>query len=156
MTDPLTLVGSLVGKRPWSVQLGVGSFLLFDFGQTVQASAGVTRGEWCLWLYCTPWRIRTETRLLLGSEDTREKIAAEIKQLENKTVVRCDLIKPTLDLVITFENGLRLETFSFDNTDAEHWKLFAPDSMILVAGPGFNLRYGRADLPQDELEPLTV
>jgi len=64
------------------------------------------------------------TNLDFRSEDTREKIAAEIKQLENKTVVRCDLIKPTLDLVITFENGLRLETFSFDNTDAEHWKLF--------------------------------
>jgi hypothetical protein len=102
-------------------------------------------GEWSLWIRCAPWRIRTENRLLLGSEDDREILKTQIGQLTGSTVAHSMLVLPTMDLIIEFESGARLETFSIEGTNYEHWTLNYPESMTMTAGPGFSIRYGRAD-----------
>jgi hypothetical protein len=146
MINPIEIVKSLAGKYPSRFELGIGSFLTLDFGREVELSTGKKRAEWHLWIYCTPWRLRRKTRLIVGSEDDRDKIGREINRLGNKMIVRCDMSWPTLDLTIEFEDGIYLETFSTGYDDeTEHWMLFYPNNMVLTAGPGFRMRYGNGD-----------
>lgn len=152
MNDPIALIRSLEGKRPWRVQLGIGSFLVFDFGKPIQLTEEHTCGEWGLWIRCSAWRLRTKDQLLIGSEETREKLEAEIIKLENYLIVRSELNRDTLDIQLEFDTGLLLETFSFVVTEYEHWSLNYPEGMVLIAGPGLQLHYGRADLPRDQLK----
>lgn len=111
--------------------------IVFDFEPQAQDGKTQTSEGWSLWLRCTPWRLRAGQQLLLGSEDSREEIAAGILQLEHRVIARCEFDIRTLDLCVEFDAGLCLETFSFARADYEHWSLRTPDGMVLIAGPGF-------------------
>ena len=67
-------VASLVEKKPWRVELGVGSFVTLHFGEprvtSERTPSGETReytfGAWHLWVYCSSWRLAAFTRSLTG------------------------------------------------------------------------------------------
>lgn len=133
-------VGKLVGKAPWRVGLGHGSFLSLDFGEPVRSNRGVEHGEWHLWLYGTAWRIDSMTSIVAGSEDDRDKLATDVVCLERKFVTSVDVDHVSLRLELDF-GDLKLSAFPVHSAEAEHWMLFMPSGEVLVAGPGSRFRW---------------
>ena len=77
---------------------------------------------------------------MVGCEDDRSKIESIIKEIENKTLMNFDVLFPSLDAVLQFENEIVSGLFSVISEDDEggsqHWMLFMPNEKVLVAGPG--------------------
>ncbi len=62
---------SFIGKLAWDVELGEGSFLTLEFGESVVQSETNLKlhGTGHLWVYCCAWRIETPDDVLAYSED---------------------------------------------------------------------------------------
>lgn len=125
----------LLGKAPWNVKLGIGSFLTMDFGtpqpETFRGKSFV-HGEWHLWIMHCGWRIENEGAILAASNDDHEQLAAAIEKLRLGSLVRAEVSRLS-DLALVFAGGLRLHTFTLHSSDYEQWELFKPDGMVWVA-----------------------
>lgn len=130
-------VEPILGQKPWNVSLGNGSFLTMNFGREVSFKSKVdTKGEWYLWVYCCAWRLEKNDRVLAASEDSRSKLEAAIKTLEDLSVQSIELLKPAWDTVFTFDEGIILRLLTIHSEAYEHWMLFMPDNYVLIIGPG--------------------
>jgi hypothetical protein len=130
-------VSKLIGKAPWDVRLGEGSFLTMEFGKPeANPTSHVTHGEWHLWLYMCMWRIETQEAVLAGSEDDRSRIKKLLENLAFKTIEDIRVARPSLDLSIEFTSGVKLFTFADTTRSEEQWKLFTPDGNVLIAYGG--------------------
>src|SRR5512145_1043305 len=83
----------LIGQAPWSVWLGIGSFITLEFG-TPQQKYDRLVGEWNLWIQHSDWRIESLTTVIVASEDQREKIDEKIKVLEGQKIISIDVLYP--------------------------------------------------------------
>ncbi len=145
-----TIVAPLIGMKPWSVRLGIGSLLNFEFGKELKDEGYIhATGEWHLWVYMCAWRLQTAHDVLVGSEDFRDLIQYEIQRLEGKTLESIKLSWPALETEILFETGLLLRLFPIYTSDHDHWMLFTPDRKVLTIGPGNTWSYERSDDEED-------
>jgi hypothetical protein len=78
------LLHTIVGKRPWKVWKGVGSFLLFEFGRREVDPGGNTHGSFCLWIYMARWRIKKGRKEIAHSESPDAQIAKAASKLRGK------------------------------------------------------------------------
>jgi|SRR5882762_6011271 len=143
------IFSDLIGRPPWGVRLGEGSFLTMEFGKPeANQSNGIVHGEWHLWLYMCMWRIETKEKVLAGSEDDRTSIKLLLETLDFGATQGADINLPSLDLSIRFSSGVSLTTFSCTTRSDEQWMLFTPGGNILTAYGGGAFHYGMANEPR--------
>lgn len=131
----------LLGKAPWNMKLGIGSFLTMEFGAPQpEAFRGKTfvHGEWHLWIMHCGWRMEREGAILAASNDDHEQLDAAIDRLSLGPLVQAE-VNGLLDLTLVFVEDLRLYTFTLHSSDYEQWELFRPDGLAWVAEPGGRL-----------------
>ncbi|MCG8362989.1 MAG: hypothetical protein MJA27_06600 [Pseudanabaenales cyanobacterium] len=156
MKEVQAIIQPLIGQRAWDARIGVGSFLLIEFGKVVSKTAKATprrpeytydRGEWGLWLYGCQWRIEHKETILSSSvSETRGEMELAVSKFNSQTVETIDIAEPFWDAVFTFSNGHILKTFSTYMID-EHWTLRTPNGKYLAAGPGTNWEYRPGNIP---------
>ncbi|NEQ99298.1 MAG: hypothetical protein F6K30_21750 [Cyanothece sp. SIO2G6] len=134
------IIAPLLGQKAWGVSLGVGSSLTTEFGAPIldEPNAKKQHGEWHLWTYFCVWRLERQNRILVGAEDSWDRIASAIRHLENKSLKSVELFAPAWDSIFHFEDDILLRSFSIITfeEDAEHWKLFTPNGKVILLGPG--------------------
>lgn len=140
--DILKYWQQVVHQPAWGVKLGVGSFLTIEFGKKPAPSS---HGVWHFWVYGCAWRLEIDQNLRCGSQDSREWMAQEISKLEGE-ILQTVLIDPlSLDLKLQFTNQKTLTLFSVSAEDMEHWLLYMPDNIVLVAGPKYQAYFDKND-----------
>lgn len=85
----------LIGKKPWRVWKGVGSFLLFEFGRRHRAKPVGLRGTYTLWIQMADWRFRDSEHLLAHSDSPDEQIHHAAETLTHKrleSIVFCTVV----------------------------------------------------------------
>lgn len=91
-----------------------------------------------------PWRILRDAKILLSSEDHRQKyglpapidaVADARKLLDGKPVREFAVHPGTSDILVAFTDGLSLQILTFA-TGYECWQLERPGSPPIVAMPG--------------------
>jgi hypothetical protein len=137
----------LVGEQAWGTELGIGSFLTVEFGesQPPTEAGGGARGEWHLWVYCCAWRLEMEKEVVAASEDPRPKLEEAAQRLNGCTLRAIDVQRPALETTFTFDDGLTLRLFPVFSEDYEHWMLYDPSGNVLTIGPGTEWSYEEAD-----------
>lgn len=130
------------------ITLGHGSFLTLDFGKEIKTNifykneeSSEKRGEWRLWVYMCCWRIDIDDEPLVGSNDSREKISLLLNKINGKKLTGFKIINNSLDVILNFENNIRLILFSCNTEEDEQWMLFTPDYHVLVIGPANAVSY---------------
>ena len=147
------IVASLKGMAPWGVNLGVGSFLTMEFGKPkTKPSEGTAHGEWHLWLYMCMWRIETQDKVLVGSEDDREAIRTTLERTTFDSIHEIKVALPSLDLSIEFNSGIKVLTFSCSIKGDEQWMLFTPDGKVLTVYGGGQMHYASSSEPRHMIE----
>jgi hypothetical protein len=134
----LDIFDPLLGKAPWNVQLGIGSFLTLEFGPPeTESFRGKTKvhGQWHLWLQDCAWRIEKDNRINAASGDDHQQLSLAITKLQFGSLEKAE-VNDFLDISLNFAGGLRLRTFTADSSENEQWELFKPDGMVLVAHAG--------------------
>lgn len=169
-TDSVTIQDKLAPliseeEKIWQPKQGIGSFLTFELGaKATRKSAEIQclkrakkyrrhplpdRGVWHFWIYMCAWRIEKNDKILAGAEDSRSRIGAALKSLDGQRLTSVNIVSPFLDTLFTFENSLKLRTFSRDSQeDGEHWMLFTPDDNVLALGPGASWSYHKSSEPR--------
>jgi hypothetical protein len=146
LSEIYKLINPLLGQRIWKAWLGEGNFLILELGSQINdPKLKRPRGEWTLWVYMAAWRLETSAEIVTASEDEREKITVNIKQLEGLGVESIEVIYPSLDTTILFENGITLKIFSVYSDEETHWKLFMPNDKVLLVGPSNSWIYGNSN-----------
>lgn len=146
---PENAAAGLIGLEVWGAQQGHGSFLTLEFGD--RKPDDPERGAYHLWIYLCAWRIEHGDMLGAGSEDSEERIAASLGQINDNALTAITFERPSLST--TFEFGKsRLITFEIYTNESEddrpeQWMLFRPDNMVLSVGPGASWRLSPADQP---------
>ncbi|SRR5258706_11155722 len=144
-------VKPLIGQCSWEVWLGSGSFITLEFGKKIEAGKSpytYTRGEWCLWVQMSAWRLETKSDIITASEDTREGMSSGIKRLKGMTLCSIKLQPPSLETVLTFEDGFILRLFPIYSgaLTFDDWTLFCTDGYVLSVGCG-QWRYSPSNEP---------
>jgi hypothetical protein len=143
------IFSELIGRPPWGVRLGEGSFLTMEFGKPeANQSGGLVHGEWHLWLYMCMWRIETKEKVLVGSEDDRTSIRSLLETVPFDATRVANITPPSLDLSLEFNSGVSLVTFSVTTRSDEQWMLFTPDGNVLTTYAGGAFHYGKANEPR--------
>jgi hypothetical protein len=143
-------IAGLVGKTPWDVRLGVGSFLTLEFGKrVVRVGERREHGEWHLWLYMCNWRLQTSSAVLTGSSDEHDAIENSLKTVYWGSITEVIVIEPALDVSLSFDSGHQLRTFSSTSFDEDQWILYTPDDMALTASGDGHYRHSRVASRQE-------
>ena len=143
----------LINQKVRTIQKGHGSFLTIGFGADIlihHTEEARTRPEWLLWVYMCFWSIMKATKILADSDDEREIIEEALKEIEGKKLLNVEVLSKTYDMKLAFEDGIVLSLFSNNAEDDNvQWRLFTPDSQVLVAGPNEELSYHSAQLKEE-------
>ena len=140
---------NLIGQQVQHIKLGHGSFLTIGFGPDIHIEI-VKRGKkeikirpaWYFWTYMCSWDLEISEMSVATSEDDRGEIEEALISLENKKLLKVEVLNDLYDMKLEFEEGVVLLLFS-DNSEEDNvqWRLFTPDQHVLVAGPGNQLTY---------------
>ncbi len=134
----------IIGKRPWHVWKGVGSFMLFEFGRPRRNEDGSKSGTYTLWIYMADWRILKDRKELAHSEspDTTIHRAAEAltaKKLEC-VVLRAFIEKRKVrhGVALNFEEGCSLQAWAYPRgrADEDVFMLYTPSTFITYGRDG--------------------
>lgn len=117
-------LAQLVGQQASNATLGRGTFFTLELG------------AWHLWIYNTAWRLEHGTKVVAASQDGRDHIEQALRLLDGRTVNASSASGITHDLTLELDGELVLRTFAIHATEHEHWMLYRPDDLVLVAGPG--------------------
>ncbi|MFF3070216.1 hypothetical protein ACFVSN_06890 [Kitasatospora sp. NPDC057904] len=130
-------IGPLLGRPAWDVRRGMGSFVTMEFGRPQPPDRfGRVYGEYHLWIQMAAWRLETDDRVVVGSEDPG--LGEALAGLEGRALTEVVIRPPALATRFDF-GGLRLETFPMYRSDPEdgefdHWSLWLNPGEVLVAG----------------------
>ena len=91
-TNAENLLGSLIGKAPWSVWNGMSSVLVFEFGRKRRGMIG-SEGTFSLWVDMANWVIRKRGKETASSDCSRDKIVSAARNLERKKLTGITLKK---------------------------------------------------------------
>ena len=127
----------IVGKSPWRVWKGFGSFLLFEFGRAHRNEDGSQRGAYTLWIYMAKWRIRRSRRELAHSESPDKSIHRATEALTHKKLEAIVLSTVILKhrrrygAVFHFEDGYSLHATMYDRSkDEAIFMLYSPRACL--------------------------
>jgi hypothetical protein len=128
----------VLGMRPWSVKVGVGSFLTLEFGPRIKAH-GHIHGKWHLWIYQSNWKLFHLDRELVDSANDRKLISVSIRRLKETALTNVDCDPSSGKTVFSFEK-FRLVVSAADYLDRpderdHYWMFFMPDNEVLEVGP---------------------
>jgi hypothetical protein len=138
----------LVGQEAWGANVGFGTLLHVEFGEPMPLGLrGHIRGEWHLSSDFTAWRLDGPAGMISGSEDGRETMSGAIQGLNGRQLESAALIGLSPEATFKFEGGFELRLFPVFSSEHEHWTLFMPDHMVVVAGPGNEIVIQPADTP---------
>jgi hypothetical protein len=127
LTAIQTMVAPLLGHAPWSaLRHGSAVELLWE---------DASGTEWSLWPTCS-WQLLAGDQVLVGSEDSDERLDEELASLAGVPLVQVELVPPTLLTTWVFDRGYRLRLFPGRTYDSPHWELYTGDSGLLKVGPG--------------------
>jgi hypothetical protein len=118
-----SLFAPLVGQPAQGCWLGYGNMLFLEFGQSQPLLDREIhpRGECGLWSDHIEWRIELRDRVLSGSEDDRATMESGIKQINGKTFVSGEILRPSGDSVLTFSGEVVLRTFVIASEEDVRW-----------------------------------
>src|SRR5216684_6300764 len=95
----VNMVDTLVGKTPWGLRRGVGTFLTMEFGAAMSDSREkFVHGEWHLWLYNCVWRMEERDKIVLSSGDDFAKIDNLLQTLKLEIIRQIQIDDISLDL----------------------------------------------------------
>jgi hypothetical protein len=142
----------LVGQPCWSVQIsGVGSLVNLNFGERIRRKQPLTmpdfkltveerefQGAYVLYLEDCPWRLESAQVVLatwLDSSEAGGTLAVAAQRLRDQRVAAVELQRPGLDLVLRFEDDLRLRVFpdQIEADEGDNYALALPDRVYVVA-----------------------
>lgn len=135
----------LIGQKPWQVRLGWGSFITMEFGKRSRDSwmahgeqHSAVHGQWHLWIYQCDWKLTKNRRLVVSSDDPRDRIRLALGTLEGRTLESVHLFGDDFHTDFLFRGGLRLRTTGYEDgrEDEERWLLYTPDHKVLINLPG--------------------
>jgi len=117
----IEIIKSILGKAPWKVWKGVGSFLLFEFGRKHRDVNGNEFGSQTLWIYMAGWSVRRKGKELAHSEspDQRIKITAKrlvgqrFKSVWLKKIFLKDAVRHAA--LFSMDNGYALNAYMYIN-----------------------------------------
>lgn len=143
------LFGKMLSLEARDVKLGYGSFITMGFGDddiayeiTLRGKMEVhTRPEWYLWVYMCEWELEVNGEEVAYCEDDRDFLREAIKVMENKKLLKVEVLSDTYDLQLDFAEDVTLRLISNLEEDYEQWRLFTPERKTLVAGPYEVLSY---------------
>ena len=134
------LVRQLVGKKVSMTKHIHGSISHIGFGEEITKEVTLrgklrtdVRCEWLLVLYLCEWEMAVDDDILVDSDDSQDDIKDVLKMLNGKKVVEAELRRDCLDLFLSFEGNLNLETFASPSKKDERWWLFTPQRKVLKA-----------------------
>ncbi|MBA3915209.1 MAG: hypothetical protein H0X25_15440 [Acidobacteriales bacterium] len=142
--------GPVIGASPWKAELGVGSFLTFEFGKRVLED-GHQHGEWHLWISLANWELHHNARKLADSDAHRTVISVAVRRLKQAPLTE-----------VLFDEGKRVTTFVFGDfrltvapadylkdpdSDDDYWLFFMPEKRVMSLGPS-GLSVETSDVPQ--------
>jgi hypothetical protein len=142
MTTPAP-IQKLIGKSPWKVWKGFGSFLTFEFGRKRKDADGQSRGEFCLWIYMAGWQLKKGKKQIAHSESPDGVIIECVALLVGR---RLDAV--SLSTIVDksgdhysarfwFEGGFSLQAFMCDRREPSSiFMLFTPDSVLSYDNDG--------------------
>ena len=135
----------LIGRKPWQVRLGYGSFITMEFGKKTTDS-WVTRGkrfstvhgEWHLWIYQCDWKLTKSRKRVASSEDDRDRLGPAVEILQGRTLESVHIYDDSFDTDFLFSGGLTLRCtgYSDEDPDEERWLLYMPHHKVLLNLPG--------------------
>ena len=135
---------ALRGASVLDAQLGAGSIVMLDLG----IGGPPVPGEGWMRIECA-WRLETVAVVLAASEDPRAVLASHVRSLQGRSIRGVEVLSPSLELRIDFDDGKRLVVFPVyanpPGDDYDNWTLRTPDRKALVAGPGRNAQIVDAD-----------
>jgi hypothetical protein len=112
---------SIIGKCPWKVWKGFGSFLLFEFGAKKRdVITGTVHGAYCLWIYMAAWRIKKDGKEIANSESSDIVIERSTAALQGKrldaVILSCFVTRGELHCAarFEFEGGRTVQAFMND------------------------------------------
>lgn len=152
----------LVGERCWSFSAGAGtgSHLSLSFGRRIPRPISLTNpnlapgarendAEYSLFVECV-WRLDDENGVVCGAWDdnrTDGPMLQGLARLPGHRVTAVLLRRPSLDLELAFDHGLRLAVFCDQVNEeerADNYSVFLPQTVIVV---------GPRSVPRVELRP---
>lgn len=131
------------------VEPGYGSFVTMGFGNDMSYEIKIRgkmetkfRSEWFLWIYMCYWELKKKDQLLCYCEDEKVKMRESLKSLEDKKLLKAEILDDNYSMQLEFEDGMKLHLISNNSEeDNEQWKLFTPDRKVLTAGPFQEISY---------------
>lgn len=127
----------ILGKRPWRVWKGVGSFLMFEFGRPRRLFKESEKvGTFTIWIQMAEWRILKARRELAHSESSDKAIERAAEALQGKKVESATVLTYVTKYALrhgvqfSFEGGVRLIAWAYkrDGGNEAVFTLFSPDS----------------------------
>ena len=139
------LIQPIIGKRAWGVKAVLDSYIYLEFGSPRLRHARrpqpvTVRGEWLFWVTFAVWRLERDGSVIAGSQDRFAQFSPVVEVLEGKILLSAQVSLPALDVVLTFEDDLRLRLFIAhhlkrgDFGPIEGWNLYTPENKVLTAG----------------------
>jgi hypothetical protein len=142
----------LVGLPCWNLQAGaIGSLMSLHIGEKIPLNKPLPypntqlspdehkyRGEYVLYVEDCPWRLDGTDAVIASWTDSGapdSPLITGTRQLIGQRIEGLDLIRPGLDLILYFSNGLTLRVFpdQSDPDEGDNYSLSLADRTYIVA-----------------------
>ncbi len=126
----------LKNRPAWGLTRTHGSTFFLEIGNPkLRPGERKLHGEWHFLFEMCHWRFEDANTLLVGSDDSPQRINKEFRNLKLESVVHVETVPPSNDLQIEFSSGVRVRTFSTCSADAEatQWQLFDPSENVWIS-----------------------
>ena len=137
------LFGKVISLKARDVKLGWGSFITMGFGNDMAYEITIRkkrqrehRPEWFFWVMMSFWRLVVNDETIAHCEDDRDYLREVLKVIENKSLLKVEVLSDKNDLQLSFEGGIILHLISNleeNEEDFKQWMLFTPERKTLVA-----------------------
>ena len=146
------------GKGCWSVAAGsgTGSMATLNFGERIKRCRPIKNpmisvdsqnfeGEYCLYLENCDWRLQTSAKVIASSASSNHEggvMVTAFNQIVGRKVIDIALDITSFDIIIEFENGIRLTTFCLGASDEEldNYTFFTPRAIYTAKFSGVLVR----------------
>lgn len=141
--SPNDVLACLVGQCCWYCSVGSGlGGLTLKLGKRIEVEWTRSKGavsEYMLWVQASAWRVESEGRVLSTDSDPQEE-ASWTNLLLGKKIVSVRALAPAWDLIVEFEEHLRLRVFcnppdTGDMDDSTAWSFSSFGRGGLCVGP---------------------
>ena len=133
----------VIGLKPTRAKLGVGSFLVFDFGPLAREDHHMV-GKWHLWIHQAFWSLRDKRREIVNADSDRRYISLAVRRLEDAVFSAVKIDQNSFETMFRFgdfELTVKSPDYINELDERDHfWMFFLPDKRVLSVGQaGINL-----------------